>query len=91
VIEAIAQDILGDGYSRGELIRLLSEREYYVVDDVWTESDLPLKADESLLPFDYQAAEVAGVSGYIDWDAVGRDMIMDGWNITSNGFAVNQG
>jgi antirestriction protein len=80
VIEAIAQDILGDGYSRGELIRLLSEREYYVVDDVWTESDLPLKADESLLPFDYQAAEVAGVSGYIDWDAVGRDMIMDGWN-----------
>jgi hypothetical protein len=70
------------------LIRILSEREYYFVDDVWTESDLAIKVDESLLPFDYQAAEASGVSGYIDWDAVGRDMIMDGWNMTGNGLAV---
>jgi hypothetical protein len=41
-----------------------------------------------LLPFDYHATETAGVSGYIDWDAVGREMILDGWNITGNGFAV---
>jgi len=88
VIEAISKDVLGDGYPRDELIRVLSEREYYVVDDVWTESDLAVKVDESLLPFDYQAAETAGVSGYIDWNAVGRDMIMDGWIITGNGFAV---
>jgi hypothetical protein len=88
VIEAISKDVLGDGYPRDELIRVLSEREYYVVDDVWTESDLAVKVDESLLPFDYQAAETAGVSGYIDWDAVGREMIMDGWNITRDGFAV---
>ena len=88
VIEAISKDVLGDGYSRDELLRILSEREYYVVDDVWTESDLAIKVDESLLPFDYQAAGAAGVSNYIDWDAVGRDMVMDGWNITSRGFAV---
>jgi hypothetical protein len=78
VIGAISKDVLGDGYSRDDLIRILSEREYYFVDDVWTES----------LPFDYQAAEASGVSGYIDWDAVGRDMIMDGWNMTGNGLAV---
>jgi antirestriction protein len=88
VIAAISNEILGEGYSRKELLRILSEREYYVVDDVWSESDLAIKADESLLPFDCQAAETAGVSGYIDWDAVGRDMIMDGWNITGDGFAV---
>ena len=88
VIEAISKDVLGDGYSRDELLRILSEREYYVVDDVWSESDLAIKVEESLLPFDYQAAETAGVSGYIDWDAVGRDMVMDGWNITGNGFAI---
>ena len=74
VIEAISKDVLGDGYSRDELLRILSEREYYVVEDVWTESDLAVKVEESLLPFDYQTAETAGVSGYIDWDAVGRDM-----------------
>ena len=88
VIEAISKDVLGDGYSREELIRILSEREYYVVEDVWTESELAIKVEASLLPFDYQAAEVAGISGYINWDAVGRDMVMDGWNITGNGFAV---
>ncbi len=88
VIEAISKDVLGDGYARDELIRILSEREYYVVDEVWSESDLAIKVDESLLPFDYQAAETAGVSGYIDWDAVGREMILDGWNITGDGFAV---
>ena len=55
---------------------------------MWTESDLAVKVDESLLPFDYQAAESASVSNYIDWDAVGREMIMDGWNITGRGFAV---
>ena len=88
VVDAISKDVLGDGYSREELIRILSEREYYVVEDVWTESDLAVKVEESLLPFDYQAAEMAGVSNYIDWDAVGRDMIMDGWNITGDGFAI---
>jgi antirestriction protein len=88
VVSAISKDVLGDGYSRGELLRILSEREYYVVEDVWSESDLATKVDESLLPFDYQMAVAAGVSGYIDWDAVGRDMIMDGWNIIGNGFAV---
>lgn len=88
VIEVISKDVLGDGYSRDELLRILSEREYYVVDDVWNETDLAIKVDESLLPFDYQAVESAGISNYIDWDAVGRDMVMDGWNITGNGFAV---
>ena len=88
VVDAISKDVLGDGYSREELIRILSEREYYVVEDVWTESDLAVKVEESLLPFDYQAAESAGVSSYIDWDAVGREMILDGWNITGRGFAV---
>ena len=88
VIEALSKDVLGDGYSRDEMFRILSEREYYVVNDVWTESDLAIKVEESFLPFDYQAAETAGASGYIDWDAVGRDMIMDGWNITGRGFAV---
>ena len=88
VLEAISKDVLGDGYSREELIRIFSEREYYVVDNVWNETDLAVKADESLLPFDCQAAEASGVSNYIDWDAVGRDMIMDGWNITGDGFAI---
>jgi len=88
VIEAISKDVLGHGYPRHELLRILSEREYYVVDDVWNESDLPLKAEESMLPFDYQAAETAGISIYIDWDAVGRDMVIEGWNITGNGLAV---
>jgi len=88
VIAAISKEVLGDGYSREELLRILSEREYYAVDDVRTESDLALQVDDSLLPFDYQAAETAGVSGYIDWNAVGRDMIMDGWNITGDGFAI---
>jgi len=86
VIKTISKDVLGDGYSREELLRILSEREYFIVEDVWTDSDLAIKADESLLPFDYQAAESA--SSYIDWDAVGRDMIMDGWNITGDGFAI---
>ena len=88
VIEAISKDVLGDGYSREELVRILSEREYYVVDDVWTESDLAVKVDESFLPFNYKVAETSGVSNYIDWDAVGKEMVMDGWNITGNGFAV---
>ena len=88
VIAAISNEVLGDGYSREEMLRILSEREYYVVDDVWNETDLAIKVDASLLPFDYQVAEAAGVSGYIDWDAVGRDMTMDGWNITGRGFAV---
>ena len=88
VVEAISKDVLGDGYPRDELIRVLSEREYCLVDDVWNEADLAIKVDESLLPFDCQAAEASGVSGYIDWDAVGRDMIMDGWNITGDGFAI---
>ena len=88
VIEAISKDVLGDGYSRDEMFRILSEREYYVVDDVWTECDLAVKVDESLLPFDYQTAEASGVSNYIDWDVVGREMVLDGWNITGKGFAV---
>ena len=88
VIAAISNEILGEGYSRKELLRILSECEYYVVDEVWSESDLAIKVDESLLPFDCQAAEAAGVSSYIDWDAVGRDMVIDGWNITGDGFAV---
>jgi antirestriction protein len=88
VIEAISKDVLGDGYSRNELLRVLSEREYCVVEDVWTQSDLAIKIEESLLPFDYQAVEAANVSGYIDWDAVGRDMVIEGWNITGNGLAV---
>jgi hypothetical protein len=88
VIEAISNDVLGDGYSREDLIKILSEREYCVVEDVWTESDLAVKVDESLLPFDHQAAEASGVSNYIDWDTVGREMVMDGWNITGRGFAV---
>ena len=88
VVDAISKDVLGDGYSRKELIRILSEREYYVVEDVWTESDLAVKVEESLLPFDCQAVEAAGVSNYIDWDAVGREMTLDGWNITGRGFAV---
>jgi hypothetical protein len=45
VVEAISNDVLGDGYSREELLRILVEHEYYVVDDVWTESDLPIKVD----------------------------------------------
>jgi len=61
VVLAISKEILGDGYSRDELLSILSEREYYVVDDVWTESDLAVKVEESLLPFDYQTAETAGV------------------------------
>jgi hypothetical protein len=70
------------------MLRVLSEREYCVVEDVWTQSDLAIKIEESLLPFDYQAVEAANVSGYIDWDAVGRDMVIEGWNITGNGLAV---
>jgi antirestriction protein len=88
VIKAISKDFLGDGYSKEELLRIFLEREYCVVDDVWNETDLAIKVDESLLPFDCQAAEASGVSNYIDWDAVGRDMIMDGWSITGRGFAV---
>ena len=88
VIAAISKEVLGDGYSRDELLRILSDREYYVVEDVWVESELAIKVEESLLPFDYQAAEEAGVSGYIDWNTVGREMLIDGWNITENGFAV---
>lgn len=88
VIAAISKDVVEEGYSIDELLRILSEREYCVADDVWNESDLAVKVEESLLPFDYQAAETSGVSNYIDWDAVGREMILDGWNITGNGFAV---
>ena len=88
VVQAISKEVLGDCYSRDELLRVLTDREYYVVEDVWTESDLALKIEESVLPFDYQAAESAGVSNYVDWDAVGREMVLDGWNITGRGFAV---
>ena len=88
VIEAIADDVLGSGYQTDELIRILVEREYYVVDGVWTESDLALKIDESLLPFDYEAVDKAQASGYIDWKSVGRDMVMSGWAITGKGFAI---
>jgi len=88
VIAAISDEVLGDGYSRDELLRILSEHEYCVVYDVWTETELALKVDESFLPFDYQAAEAAGVSGYINWSIVGRDMVLDGWTITGDGLAV---
>ncbi len=88
VIGTISNEVVGSGYSMEELVRILSDHEYYIVEEVWTESDLAIKVDESLLPFDYQAAETTGVSGYIDWNAVGGEMILDGWNITGNGFAV---
>ena len=72
-----------------ELFRILSDHEYYIVGEVWTESDLAVKVDESLLPFDYKAVDAAGgASGYIDWEAVGREMVMSGWTITGEGFAV---
>lgn len=49
---------------------------------MWTESDLVLKVDECLLPFDYEAVEEAGGTGYIDWESVGREMPISGLTIT---------
>jgi hypothetical protein len=88
VIAAISNEVLGSGYSMDELIRILTDHEYYIVEDVWTESDLAIKVDESLLPFDYNAVDASGATGYIDWETVGREMILSGWTITGKGFAV---
>ena len=88
VIAAISNEVLGSGYPMEELFRILSDHEYYIVEEVWTESDLAIKVDESLLPFDYKAADAAGALGYIDWESVGREMAMSGWTITGKGFAV---
>ena len=88
VIAAIANEVLGPEYPMEELVRILSDHEYYIVEEVWTKSDLARKVDESLLPFDYKAVDAAGASGYIDWEAVGREMVMSGWTITRKGFAV---
>ena len=35
-----------------------------------------------------QNLDAARASGYIDWEAVGREMAMSGWIITGKGFAV---
>jgi antirestriction protein len=88
VIAAISNEVLGSGYPREKLIEILTDHEYYIVEEVWTETDLAIKVDESFLPFDYKVVDAARASGYIDWEAVGRDMVISGWTITGKGLAV---
>ena len=88
IIEVISKDVLGEGNSRNKLIRILKERDYEAISEVYTEQDLALKVDEKTLPFDYQAVDEAGAVNYIDWETVGRDMTFNGWNIVGNGLAV---
>ncbi len=88
IISAISEDVLGDGYDRDELLRILKDRDYYATTGIRTEQELALNIEDEMLPFDYALAEKAGASNYIDWEAVGREMTYDGWNITKDGIAI---
>jgi|SRR3989339_682035 len=87
VIKIISSDILGSGYYRSELVRILKDHEYSVVSDVWSEQDLALKVDDELLPFDYSLIKDSGIDNYLDWEKIGREMVLDGW-IIKNGIAI---
>lgn len=40
VIAALANEVFGFGYHNEELIRILTEHEFSIAEDVWTEYDL---------------------------------------------------
>lgn len=87
IVSIIADDVLGTGYDKQELVRVLKDHEYSVAYDVWTEQDLALKVDEELLPFDYSTVKNAGIENYLDWETIGQEMVMDGW-VIKNSFGV---
>jgi hypothetical protein len=72
-----------------EFIEVLENGEYCVVERVDTPQELALNVDYEYLPFDYYSLEryKNNVLRYIDWDSVGNDMLVQGWNI-ENGVAV---
>lgn len=87
IVSIIADEILGNNYDKQALINILRDSEYSVAYEVWNEQDLALKVDEELLPFDYSLVKNAGIDNYLDWEAIGRDMVLDGW-VIKNGYAV---
>ncbi|MCX7748213.1 MAG: antirestriction protein ArdA [Clostridia bacterium] len=87
IVNLIADDVLGVGYNKQELVRVLKDHEYSIACDVWTEQDLALKVDEEMLPFDYSIIKNTGVENYLDWESIGHVMIMDGW-VIKNGYGV---
>lgn len=87
IVSLIADDVLGSGYDRNELARILRAKEYSIVSDAWSEQDLALKVDEELLPFDYSRVRDTNIADYLDWEAIGRSMVLDGW-LLKNGVGV---
>lgn len=87
IVCLIADDVLSSGYDRNELARILKDREYSVVSEVWDEQDLALKADEAYLPFDYSKVKDTSIADYLDWESIGRSMVLDGW-ILKNGVGI---
>ena len=67
---------------REDLINILENGEYDIVKNVYNEQDLALNVDENFLPFNYHAVADAGAENYINWEAVGHEMTMDGWYIS---------
>lgn len=87
IVSIITDDVLGTGYDKQELVRVLKDHEYLVAYDVWNKQDLALKVDEELLPFDYNTVKNAGIENYLDWEGIGNEMVMDGW-VIKNGYGV---
>jgi hypothetical protein len=82
IVGLIADDILGSGYERSELVRILTDHEYTIINNVRDEQDLALKADVELLPFNYELIKDTNIADYLDWEAIGNSMVLDGWTIT---------
>jgi len=86
IIEAIINELLGDRYDWDTIIRILKDHEYVVVEDVYTYQDLATKCPEEYLP-----VQIPEDFPYIDWEALGRDMVLGyGWRIIEGkGLAIN--
>ena len=83
VIRAIA-----DIVDKDELFQILKDQSYSFIRDVHDEQDLALKIDQEYFPFDFEAVDKAGASGYLDYEAIGHDLCLNGWNICGGGLAV---
>lgn len=88
-IESVCKYIQGNGYDdeREKMLQVLENRDYTIVDEVYSQQDLAIRVDEDYLPFDYASVKGTAVENFLDWDAIGREMELDGWDIR-NGIGI---
>ncbi|MBN1467201.1 MAG: antirestriction protein ArdA [Fusobacteriaceae bacterium] len=71
-----------------EIPEILRNNDFYCVLDVQNETELALKCDTELLPFDFEAVLNAGADLYLDYEQIGLTMLNNGWNISSNNIGI---